>query len=73
MTSLFFAVVMTAAAVTDGDGAPAGLSAGQEAQWAWQHLRPVVVTANAPAEHLDGKVRRPLGKKVKRSPGQTAK
>ena len=68
MTSLIFSVFLSAAAVTDGDGAPAGMTAQQEEQWAWQHLPSIVVKAAAPAKHLDGKARTPFGKKKTKKP-----
>ena len=46
LVAMTLQVVLSMAAVTDGDGCPAGLSAEQEERWAWQHLRPVVVRAN---------------------------
>ncbi len=43
MTALVFTLVAGLASVTDGDGAPPGMTPEQEEAWAWAHLRPVVV------------------------------
>ena len=51
MTALVFTLVAGLACVTDGDGAPPGMTPEQEEAWAWANLRPIVVesTARRPA------------------------